>query len=374
MRINPESICVSPTTPIREVMSLFNLERRGIALAVDCKRRLLGTATDGDIRRALLKGLTLDSPIKEAMKENPIVAPNILSDSAVLKLMSVNSIRHIPIVNNVGCVVALEFLDAIADEDEVLTAVVMAGGQGQRLRPLTEKVPKPMLPVGKRPVLEILLKSLWMAGFRRILISVGYLKEAIQEHFGNGASCGLDIQYVVEKKPLGTAGALGLIPEALKPNTPFLVINGDVLTSLNFAAFRDFHMAADYELTLCCRPYEVDIPFGYPVLDGDLVTDFREKPKFNFLVNSGIYCLSPDLLCEVPPNTFLNITNLIDRLCKAKRRLGVFPLREPFHEIGRVESYRTAEAFYRENFELEKDEIMGFKQNSTDSQTLATIS
>ena len=358
------SMCIAPQDSIRQAMACIDDHphghAHGIVLVVDGDRRLLGTVTDGDIRRALLNGLTLDSAIREAMKGNPIVAPGSLPGPALRKLMEANTIHHLPIVDDDGRVIALEYLNtAAAGEDKMVTAVVMAGGKGQRLRPLTEKVPKPMLPIEKRPILDILLESLQTTGFNRVLISVGYLKEAIQDYFEDGSSRGLDIHYLVESEPLGTAGALSLIPEALKPSTPFLVINGDLLTRLNFAAFRDFHMAADYEFTLCCRPHEVGIPYGYPVIEGDLVTDFREKPSFNFLVNSGIYCLSPELLGDVPQNTFFNMTDLIHRLCKTRRRVGVFPLREPFHEIGRPESYQDAVEFYQEHFEPHSNRLNG---------------
>ena len=250
MRIDPKAVSVSPASKIHDVMEQLNQSLVGISLVVDEDREtlLLGTVTDGDIRRALLKGLTLDAPIREAMSRNPIVAPDGLPGSALLTLMKANSIRHLPIVDEAGRLIGLEYLDLTTANDkiEILCAVVMAGGEGQRLRPLTRDLPKPMLPIGNRPILEIILESLLRSGFQRILISIGYLGQAIQDHFGDGSSFGLEIRYLVEPEPLGTAGALGLIPEDLRPASPFLVINGDLLTRLNFAAFRDFHLAANY--------------------------------------------------------------------------------------------------------------------------------
>ena len=353
MKINPKPLCVSPECQIIKVMERLNQSRMGISLVIDDERHLLGVVMDGDIRRALLKGLGLETPIREAMKHDPIVSPDGLSPTAMTTLMRANAVRHLPIVDEDGCLIALEYLDLIAidGQKETMIAVIMAGGKGQRLRPLTNKLPKPMLPVGNRPILEIIVESLQKAHCERIFISVGYLGQSIQDHFGDGTAFGLEIHYLVEPEPLGTAGSLSLIPDGVKPTSPFLVINGDLLTRLNLKAFLDFHVAADYELTLCCRPYEVTIPFGYPVFDGDLVGDFREKPTFHHMVNSGIYCMSPEVLSEIPNQTHFNMTDLIHRLCKSKRRVGVFPLREPFHEIGRVASYREAEDFYREHFE-----------------------
>lgn len=360
MRINPDTLCVTVDTILSEVMKVIDRGQIGIALVVNGNRLLQGTVTDGDIRRGLLRGLTLDTPIREVMQGSPIVATENMPEAFMLELMRVNSIRHLPIVDDRGRIVALEYMDVSevtgTAYKEPPTAVVMAGGEGKRLRPLTEGLPKPMLPVGDRPVLDILLTSLQRSGFQRILISVGYLRQAIQDYFQDGSTRGLDIHYLVEDEPLGTAGALGLIPDNLKPVQPFLVVNGDVLTRLNFAVFRDFHVATGYDFTLCCRPYEVSIPFGYPVLDGDLVIGFKEKPTFHYLVNSGIYCLSPGLLDRVAPHTFLNMTDLIEDVYRSEARVGVFPLREPFYEIGRIESYEKAEAFYRKHFYMDDGE------------------
>ncbi|MEE2754758.1 MAG: nucleotidyltransferase family protein [Candidatus Latescibacterota bacterium] len=350
MRVNLDSVSVSPVTSIREVMEGLNQSQKGLALVLSEDSRLLGTVTDGDIRRALLAGLDLDSPVQDSMQTEPTVAPDGLDEAALLNLMRANGVRHLPIVNGAGRVVALQYLDLTESSPGTVSAVVMAGGEGLRLRPLTEDVPKPMLPVGDRPILQILIDCLKLAGVTRVFLSVGYLKEQIQEYFGDGEALGLDVHYLVESKPCGTAGALSLIPKELRPESPFLVINGDLITRLNFGAFRDFHIAAGYDFTLCCRPYEVKIPFGYPVIDEDRVVEFKEKPTFHYLVNSGIYCLSESLFDMLPARATYNMTDLIQEACSGDRRVGVFPLREPFHEIGREESYRDAEAFFAQHF------------------------
>jgi Nucleoside-diphosphate-sugar pyrophosphorylase involved in lipopolysaccharide biosynthesis/translation initiation factor 2B, gamma/epsilon subunits (eIF-2Bgamma/eIF-2Bepsilon) len=260
-----------------------------------------------------------------------------------------NSISQLPLVDGSGRRVAGEYVDSAygASEEGPRAAVIMAGGEGQRLRPLTESTPKPMLPVAGRPILEILIDSLRVSGFTQLFLSVGYLKEVIQDHFGDGSRFGIAIDYLVESAPLGTGGALSLIPPEKRPTSPLVVVNGDLLTSLRFSSFREFHIAADYDLTLCCRPHEVQVPYGYPVVEGDLVTSFREKPVFHYMVNSGIYCLSPDLLDRVPKKKSYNMTDLIESLCGFEScRVGVFPLREPFHEIGRIKTYEEADAFY----------------------------
>jgi NDP-sugar pyrophosphorylase family protein len=255
-----------------------------------------------------------------------------------------------PVVDEGGKVVYVLCLNEFNDDTDELVAVVMAGGEGQRLKPLTDKIPKPMLKVGDKPILQIILESLRNSGFKRIVLNIRYLGHIIEDYFQDGSAFNLDIKYIHEPKPLGTAGGLGLIPEELRPNSPFLIINGDLLTTLNFEAFREFHIAAKYDFTLCGRPYEVQVPFGYPVINGDLVTEFREKPSFIHLVNSGIYCVAPDLIDEVPSREYFDMPDLIRKAIERKRRVGVFPLREKFHEIGRQESYEDAEEFYQNHF------------------------
>ena len=347
---------VSPQRSIKDAMEVLNRGGISIALIVNKSGKLLGTLTDGDIRRALLRNIRLEEPIEKVMNSHPVTAPVGMPRDDLLALMHMRRKRQIPLVAE-DKVVDIVWQEKLMENDQTpkidSLVVIMCGGLGTRLRPLTDEMPKPMLPVGEKPVLKILLDSLKKEGFRRVLISVHYKRKAIQEYLGDGSSLGLEIHYLVESSPLGTAGAIGLIPEDQKPNMPFLVVNGDVLTRLNFSAFLEFHVASGNAFTLCCRPYEVNIPFGYPVLEGNLVKDFKEKPTFNFLVNSGIYCLSPELLSEVPKNNRFDMTDLIDRLCQIGSRVGVFPLWEPFHEIGRVESYHKAESFFRDNFETE---------------------
>jgi NDP-sugar pyrophosphorylase family protein len=178
----------------------------------------------------------------------------------------------------------------------------------------------------------------------------------IEDHFGDGSDFGIRIDYIREPKPLGTAGSLGIIPDEMIPDGPFLVVNGDLLTTLNYRAFRDFHIAANYDFTLCGRPYEVQIPFGYPIINGDVITEFREKPKFVHLVNSGIYCLAPELIDYVPKNEYFDMPDLIRKVIEKGKRAGVFPLREKFHEIGRHESYKAAEEFYKNYFMKNEEE------------------
>ena len=351
MRVDLNHVVIPPSAAISVAMECIDRNMHGIALAVDADGRLVGTITDGDVRRGLLRGLTLDAPVTEVVNKNPQVVPESFSPEAIAGLMRANTVRHMPLVDDDGRVTGLEVLTAgFETGDGCPAAVLMAGGEGVRLRPLTATVPKPMLEVGGRPLLEIMVCALKASGFRRLFINVRYLRQVIEQYFGDGSRWQLEIHYLREPAPLGTAGGLALIPRELRPDSPFLVLNADILTRLNFGILREFHIAASYDMTLCGRPYEVRIPFGYPQITGDLVTDFKEKPVITHLVNSGIYCLSPQLLDEVPSGQKFDMPDLIRKACAAGMRVGVFPLREPFHEIGRVESYEAAGEFYQRHF------------------------
>ena len=352
MKVDISSVTMDSSKSIREAMNLINETSKGIVLVVDENGRLVGTVTDGDIRRGLLRGLSMDAPISQVIQRYPIVVSISTPKETMIELMRINDIRHLPIVDEQRRLIGLEYQTIVdSDYEAPLTAVIMAGGEGKRLRPLTENLPKPMLKVGGKPILEILVESLRNVGFKRILLVVCYLSNIIEDYFNDGSAFGVDSRYIRESKPLGTAGGLGLIGEDLRPTSPFLAVNGDLLTDLNFRTFRDFHIASHYDFTICSRPYEVQIPFGYPVIDGDVVVEFREKPKLTYLVNSGIYCISPELLEEVPVNDYFDMPDLIRRAIQLQKQVGVFPLREHFHEIGRPESLEVAEEFYQKNIE-----------------------
>lgn len=357
MKIIPKDVIIRSGQAIRDAMAMLNHRGRTTKtlFVTDNNDILIGSLTDGDIRRAFLNGFSMDSPVDDICKRDPIVVPDGMPDESMTQLLKINhknsNICDLPVVDSAGKIIAVKTLD---HDHEIVsglhTAVIMAGGEGIRLRPLTENVPKPMLTVGGKPLLQILIESLREAGFRKIIINIRYLGEVIQDYFKDGSAFDVDISYIEEPFPLGTAGSLSLIPAQERPVYPFPVINGDLLTTLNFKSFCEFHVAAQYDFTLCGRPYKVQVPFGYPVVEGDIVTAFKEKPVFNFLVNSGIYCLSPELIDKIPENQYFDMPDLIKEAIADNKRVGVFPLREEFHEIGHVQSYQKAEEFYKTHF------------------------
>jgi dTDP-glucose pyrophosphorylase/CBS domain-containing protein len=336
-----------PTAPIREVMKCIDRNGKGIALVVDHEQRLIGTITDGDIRRAILAGINLDSPIMVLLEQQtpesyptPVKALAGTPDNQLLRRMSQYAIRHIPLVDEADRVVDIAILSDIVREYELpLTAVVMAGGFGTRLRPLTENTPKPMLLVGDRPLLELIIENLHQAGIRRINLTTHYKKDIVSDHFGDGRDFGVAIEYVEEDQPLGTAGALGLIDSS---NEPLLVINGDVLTQIDFRAMLDFHREQRAAMTVAVREHEFPVPYGVVEIEGAMITGISEKPVLRHFINAGIYLLQPEICRLIPQDQHYDMPDLISHLIAEDHRVISFPISEYWLDIGQPNEYRQA--------------------------------
>jgi dTDP-glucose pyrophosphorylase/CBS domain-containing protein len=341
-------LCISQEHTIRDAIEMLNRNERGIVLITDDQRRLLGTITDGDIRRAILAGSELDTQVRdllikkpESLYPSPITAPVEANPDELLRLMRKYGVQQIPIVNQEDQVVDLVTMeDLLSDDNLPLQAVIMAGGFGTRLRPLTEELPKPMLPIGDQPVMELMLERLGRAGIKRVNITTHYLPEKIQEYFGNGQSFGVELNYVNEERPLGTAGAIGLMEPA---DTPLLVINGDILTKIDFRAMLKYHRKHEADLTVGVRQYDLEVPYGVLECEGPYVRGLQEKPKYNFLVNAGIYLLSPSVYEYIPSDRKFDMTDLIERLLEDERRVASFPIVEYWLDIGEPADYQQAQ-------------------------------
>ncbi len=339
--------CVPGAATLREVISRMNANRQGIVLVIDQERRLTGTITDGDLRRAVLAGMGLEEPAARLLAgkasspyPQPITAPLDSERGHLLRLMKQSSVRHIPLLDAAGRVADLVVMaDLVAELDQPLRAVVMAGGQGSRLAPLTGDCPKPMLPVGDRPLLEHILEQLRKAGVRQVNLATHYLGEKIQEHFGDGGQFGLELSYVWEDRPLGTAGALGLIEGA---DEPLLIINGDILTNVDFRALRQFHEEQRAALTVAVRKYDLAVPYGVVETSGPLVDRLVEKPVLSFFVNAGIYLLEPEVLTRLEPGQRMDMTELIQVLLAEGQRVTSFPVIEYWLDIGTHSDYQRA--------------------------------
>jgi len=343
-------ILVGPDTSIRAALEIIDSQGMQIALVVDGDRRLLGTVTDGDVRRGILAGRDLADPVQRVMHVGPTTASPETGRDRLLAAMKSRRIHQVPVVDARGRVLGIEILDELLVREPVDNPVLLlAGGKGQRLRPFTEHVPKPLLEVGGRPILERIVGDLRDAGFRRFWLSVNYRADMIEAHFGDGAAFGVSIAYLHEERPLGTAGALGLLPEA--PELPFLVMNGDLLTAVDPRLLLDYHRGLGAEATMCVRGFDMTVPYGVVERDGHRFVSIEEKPVQNFFVNAGIYALSPSVLDLVDPGARLDMPELFARLASAGREAAVYPLREYWLDIGRPAELDQARSEVREVFE-----------------------
>jgi len=324
---------------------------RRLAVVVDADDCLIGTITDGDIRRHILSGGGLDASIERVMNSFPISAREEDPNEYIRDLMRLNNVLAIPLINRHGKYQSLIHLTDLESSDgerqkivNFCFAVIMAGGEGTRLRPLTMRTPKPMVEVGGVPLLERQIKGLIKVGISRVYISVNYLSHIIEEYFGNGDRFGIEICYLNEEKKLGTAGALTLLPEL--PENPILVMNGDILTTSDLESFYQYHCLNDAKLTIAAIDYRVDIPYGVINVNGAYATGLVEKPSERFLCNAGIYVISPKILRELQKNTFCNMTDLIELCLSRKLPIAVFPVHEYWNDIGTPEDLEKARTHF----------------------------
>ncbi|MCW5699724.1 MAG: NTP transferase domain-containing protein [Rhodospirillales bacterium] len=339
----PEDFTCRARTTVREAMARINDTPPHVGLVVvDEDRRLLGTVTDGDIRRGILRGVTLDDAVAACMNRNALTGRQG-AERHSLALMAARSIQFLPIVDDGGRVVHVLFRRATAAMP--VDALVMAGGAGKRLGERTKETPKPLLTIGDRPILEHVLTALEDAGVRRVFVSVHYLADKIKAFLAARAN-GADVQVVEEQEPLGTAGAIGLLPAPL--SGPLLVVNGDVLTKVDFRALAAFHERHEYDATVAVARYDVDIPFGVIRQNADgVLTGIDEKPRVTHFVAAGIYYLSPAYCALVPPSRPLDMPSLLDLGRQVDLRAGLFPIHEYWTDIGRPHDLEAADTAHR---------------------------
>jgi len=346
---NWRELLVLPTTPIIETMHIINDTAKQFVVVVDNQNRLLGTVTDGDIRRAILRGETLESPIQQVMNENPLIEYIGKSDDDYKNILKRKSLKQLPILNSDDRIINVIFIDENLTEKKYSNiAVLMVGGLGTRLRPLTESVPKPMLSIGNKPILETIIENFKHFGFTNFVLSVNFKKEMIMDYFQDGSHLGVNIKYVEETKRLGTAGALSLLLE--KPTEPFFVMNGDLLTKINVEQLLSFHNETNSTATMCVREYEYQIPYGVIETENHKLLSIVEKPIHKSFVNAGIYVLNPDALKHIPVEEFYDMPELYKKMMDEKEKVSAFPLREYWLDIGRMDDYEKANNDYKETF------------------------
>ena len=353
-----QSLTVSPDTTVNEALDRLDKSEVRIVAIVDGSGRLVGSLTDGDVRRGLLRNVPLSAAVSEVMNASPVTKPGGIGWPEALDTMSRHRVWQLllvdddgrlqGIVTSRGQAVGIELgirPQRAVEGDHNVPVVILAGGLGTRLHPLTESAPKPLLPVGDRPLLETIVQGLARQGFRRIYMSVNYKADMIVNHFGDGTGFDVNIHYLHEDKRLGTAGSLSLLPDGLQ--APVIVLNGDVLTAVDYRHLLDFHLESHCAATMCVRPYNTHIPYGIVEIERDQVIALKEKPQYTYFINAGIYVLDAGTLSEVPYGEFFDMPQLINKIIDSNKTVRAFPIREYWLDIGRKEDYEQAQSDIR---------------------------
>lgn len=342
-----KNVLLGPEASIRDALLLIDAEALRIALVVDSDNNLLGVLTDGDIRRGLLKNMSLEQKVNTIMNKNPLIADKFATRDDLMALMHKHDLLSIPIVDN-GKLIGLEGLQSLNEKTTIQNPVfIMAGGFGKRLSPLTDNCPKPLLKLGNKPLLEIQLESFIAAGFTNFYISTHYLPEMINSHFGDGSNWNVSIEYVHEEKPLGTGGALGLLPKNI-PQLPMIMINGDILTKVNFRKMLDFHNDRKSSATMCIRDYEVKIPFGVIQGDDGSIHSMNEKPIYNYFINAGIYIINPEITKNVVKDEYIDMPDVLQEYIKKGFDISMFPMHEYWLDIGNINDFEKAQQDFKD--------------------------
>ena len=343
-------VLISPQTNLQKTIEVIDDQALQVALVVDQKERLLGVVTDGDIRRALMKGFTLQHSVVDVMNKFPKVASVSDSKEHLIAIMEKHQLYHLPVLDNQGSIVALKTLRALYKQPEFENPVfLMAGGMGLRLRPLTNSCPKPLLEIGGKPILETIIENFVKAGFKNFYIAVNYLADQIQDYFGDGSAWGAKIKYVHEDEPLGTAGALGLLEDSL-PDLPVLVMNGDILTQIDFLHLLEYHNQQGGVATLCVREHEYQIPYGVVSIEHGSISGIVEKPIHKCFFSAGIYVLNYSLISEIKSQKRLDMPDFLNFQITTGALVSMFPVHEYWLDIGREADFLRAQGEFSRYF------------------------
>lgn len=343
---------VGSTSSLREAVRVLNEGALQIALVVDQDNKLKGVLTDGDFRRAVLAGISIDASVINVMNPQPTVLRLGEPKEKALQLMKAKEIHQIPVVDELGRVHNVYTIDNLykseAKENEV---VLMAGGLGSRLKDLTKDTPKPLLKVGGRPLIETMVLNLKEQGFVKFVFCVNYLSEQLKEYFGDGSSLGVQIRYVEERKRLGTAGALRITD--IDSKHPVIVMNGDILTNLDFNQFLQFHRNEQHSATMAVRRFESQIPYGVIEMDNSKIISMQEKPVNSYFINAGIYCFNPEVFKSIPQDEYFDMNQFFTSLLAAKEKVGAFPVSDYWIDIGHLDDYERANLDFPIHFKSE---------------------
>jgi len=346
---NISDITIQANISIKKALEILDKSSKQILLIVDSTGKLIGTVNDGDIRRGLLKGIALEDSIETIYFKTPTVANINDTKENVIRIAAAKKIHQIPIVDQNGSLVGLEILDELISQKTKSTPIIlMAGGLGTRLGELTKNTPKPMLHVGNKPILETIIENFCKYGYTNFIVSVNYLSHVIEDYFGDGSKFGINITYIHETKRMGTAGALSLMRDILKE--PFFVMNGDLLTNVNFEHLHDFHLTQKAIGTMGVREYDVQIPFGVVNIQNGKIVSIAEKPVHKFFVSAGVYMLSHEALKLVPNDDFFDMPSLFEAIISNGDTAASFPLHEYWLDIGRINDYEQANQEFQKVF------------------------
>jgi dTDP-glucose pyrophosphorylase len=353
---NASDLLIHETTTLKDALEVIDKGTMRIAIVVDKHKKFLGTLNDGDTRRAILSGYTLNQTIKKVYNDTPsTVAKDIEEKEKIIARAINNKVYQIPIVNEENKLVdVLDLATLLTTQKRKNRVVLMAGGLGTRLRPLTENMPKPLLQVGDKPILHTIVENFVSQGFENITISLNYKSDMIKDYFQDGSDFGANIEYIEEHKRLGTAGALSLLKDI--PSEPFFVMNADLLTNIDFVKLLDFHSFSNADATMCVREYQYQIPYGVIQTNNEKITSIDEKPVNKFFVNAGIYLLSPSTLQHIPKDDFFDMPTLFENLIENNNNVLSFPIHEYWMDIGQHHDFIKANEEYFENFSKEDNQ------------------
>jgi dTDP-glucose pyrophosphorylase len=324
-------------TSFEDAIRYLDENGNGFLAVVDGDNKLIGILTDGDIRRAILHKKT---DLKDIINRHPVTLNSTVPRRQAIQYLKSIHRRHLPLVDDDNRLIDVIILDDIEFNAKPNKVVIMAGGHGTRLGELTKNIPKPMLTVGNKPILEYILTHCYEHGFTNIYISVNYKSEVIKEYFRDGSNFGLNIRYIEEKERLGTAGALSLIEETFQE--PFIVINGDILTTLNLDILLNHHINTKSDATMCTREIEYQVAYGVVNIDGTRITSLKEKPTQKVSINAGIYVLSPSVIKFIPKRQYYDMTSLFEQLLQNGLSVNSYPLKDYWIDIGQIQDYESA--------------------------------
>jgi len=346
---NIQNIKISISATIKEALKVISDGAMQLVLVVDENDKLIGTVTDGDIRRGLLNGLDLESLVESVVFETPTIAKENDSKDSILKLALSKKLRQIPIIDNSGRVTGIHIIDELVKPNKKTNKVIlMVGGLGSRLGSLTKDTPKPMLKVGDKSILLTIVETFASHGYTNIIMCVNYKSNVIKDYFGDGSDFGVSIEYVLENQRMGTAGALSLLKEI--PTEPFFVMNGDLLTNIDFEQIHEYYLSNTALGLMCVRDYDHQVPYGVINTKKNRILSVEEKPVHKFFVNAGIYMLSPEVLKFIPKNEFYNMTTLFEKLISKDINVISYPIKGYWLDIGRFEEYKRANEDYEKVF------------------------